>query len=482
MTMTSGTISLQELSQLKQSLFLGLARKPLTTPERLKSLIGTASQREPALTVLALVGQRQRFERPAVERRADGIPDAARRLHEDQRRILPEPSRRLLLRLANGVDKGLTEAVIRTGVRRVMRAGFRLHPFDLPRLIDQIRGDERCLGPAERAYLSLVDFSSKPAAPSLLHAEITAENWTKMPKARRVAFLREQRKRDPAAARALLEGVFKSEPASVRADLLAALDVGLGANDLPFLEGLSEDQSEAVRNVAFRLTGSVPGTPAFAARLAEAARCFARNAPGVTAILASVGLASSATNVVFMPPKHANLTEQRSALTSLFDGFSVTEIAAAAALEIGEVVAALPADDDLVLTAFANRAVRDGDEESMVQLVAHRIVKIGTRRLLVAPMLAWLVQNLTGPAHVEFGKSLIGSPVWHAILEHFNEATRSAEMKDDGTLIWTAAVLPSQLLPIFQNAIAELPPAATRSARDFADLMLTLETLQPRQR
>jgi hypothetical protein len=95
-------------------------------------------------------------------------------------------------------------------------------------------GDDRCLGTAERADFSLADFSSKPDAPSLLHAEITAENWTKIPKARRVVFLRDQRQRDPAAARALLEGVFKSEPAAVRADLLAALDVGLGANDLAF--------------------------------------------------------------------------------------------------------------------------------------------------------------------------------------------------------------------------------------------------------
>jgi hypothetical protein len=182
------------------------------------------------------------------------------------------------------------------------------------------------------------------------------------------------------------------------------------------------------------------------------------------------------------PPQQATLTEQRSALTSLFDGFSVTEIAAAAALEVGEIVAALPADEDPVLTVFANCAVRDGDEETMVQLVAHQITKIGTRRSLLTPMLTWLAQNLTGPAHVEFGKSLPGSPVWQAVLEHFKEATMPAEMKDDGTLIWTAAVLPSQLLPIFQEAIAELPPVATRSARAFADLMLTLDTLQPRQR
>jgi Family of unknown function (DUF5691) len=476
----SGTLSPQERGQLRQAMFLGLARQPLIVPERLHSLIVPASEREPALTVLALAGQRQRFERPIVERSADGIPEAARRLHEDQRPVIPDATRRLFLRLVDGVEKGLADAVVRTAVRRVMRAGFRPHPFDLPRLIDRIKGDARCLGLAERAYLSLADLSSKPDAPSALHAEITTDNWTEFPKGHRVAFLREERRRDPVAARALLERVYKSEPAAVRADLLTALDVGLGANDLPFLDGLSADRSENVRNIASRLTSKVPGTPAFAARLAEAARCFVRNAHGARTILTRAGLASSG-NVVFAPPKTANPAELRAALASLFNGFSVAEIAAAAALDVAEVMAALPADEETVLTVFADRAVQDDDEGTMIRLVAHGIAKIDARRSSVAPMLAWLAQNLTGPAHVEFGKSLLGSPTWQTAVERLAGAATPAAMKDDGTLIWTAAVLPSQLLPTFREATAALMPATTRSARDFADLMLTLNTLQPRQ-
>jgi Family of unknown function (DUF5691) len=475
----SGPISAQDLAQLRQAMFLGLARQPLGVPGRLQPFIAAAPEREAALTVLALAGQWQRFKRPIVERSADGIPEAARRLHQDQRPIMREPARRLLLRLANGVEKALADAVLCAAVRRLMRAGFRLHPFDLPRLIGHIKGDARCLGLAERAYLSLADESSKPDAASLLHAEINAENWTEFPKGHRAAFLREERRKDPTAARVLLESVFKSEPAAVRADLLAALDVGLGADDLPLLESLTADRADTVRSVASRLTASVSGTLAFAARLAEAARCFGRNTSAVSGILKRVGLASTA-SVVFTPPKRVNQMEQRAALASLFDGLSVREIASAAALTADAVVAALPADEDTVLTALSKRAVRDGDEETMLHLIAHRLSTIDGQRFSVAPLLQWLAENLTGPVPAEFGKTLLGSAAWRAVVERLKEATTPAAMKDDGTLIWTAALLPSGLLATFQEAVSGLLPVTTRSARDFADLVLTLDTIQPR--
>jgi hypothetical protein len=250
----SELISSQELGRLRQALFLGLARQPMTVPDSLQALLASAPDRDPTLAALALAGQRQRFERPAVARAGDGVPEAARRLHEDARPIIPDPVRRLLLRLAHGVEKQMADTV----VRRVLGAGFRLHPFDLPRLIGQIKGDARCLGLAERAYLALAETPGKADAPSLLHAEITAENWTELPRGRRVAFLREQRREDAAAARALLQGVLKSETAAVRADLLAALEVGLGADDLPFLESITSDRSEAVRELAARLIANIP--------------------------------------------------------------------------------------------------------------------------------------------------------------------------------------------------------------------------------
>jgi hypothetical protein len=481
----SAPISPQELARLRQTMFLGLARQPLAIPESLAPLLAAAPDREPALAVLALTGQRQRFERPAVERGAEGISDAARRLHEDRRPILPGRPRRLLLRLGNGVDKSLADAAVRAAVRRVMRAGFRLHPYDLPRLIGHIKGDAKCLGLAERAYLALADTSNMPAAPGLLRDEITVETWTGFPKAHRVAFLEEKRRADPAAARTLLDGVFKSEAAATRYDMLKALQVGLDQDDLPFLESIASDRSENVRGLVAQLIANVPGTAAYTSRLAQAARCFARRAPA-SRILKSVGLASGG-DVVFTPPKAAgkgkHLTElerqfQHFELERLFDGFSLAEVADAASLTADEVLAALPIHEDRPLGAFTGRAERDGDEETLVRLARHQL----TDPLSLEAVLGDLALTLSGPAPPELGRLLLEAPAWRAVLKERQEATTPAAMKDDGTLIWTAAILPPAQHPAFQTAIAELPPVATRSARDFSNLVLALDALEPPQR
>jgi hypothetical protein len=159
--------------------------------------------------------------------------------------------------------------------------------------------------------------SSAADAPGLLQAEITPESWTTFPKAHRVAFLRDYRRKHPAEARKLVEDVFKSEPAAVRGDLLAALEVGLSRDDLPWLESLATDRAESVRTIAARLVACVPGT--FTARLAEAARCFVRSSVG--GILSRIGLAS--TSAVFKPPSTAAGTDRSDVLAKLFDGLSV---------------------------------------------------------------------------------------------------------------------------------------------------------------
>ncbi len=473
----TGLISNQELGRLKQAIFLGLARQPLPVSEGIQTLLAGASQVEPALAVLALAAQRQRFDRPTVERTAEGVPEAARRLHADQRPIIPEPARRVLLRLANGVEKGLAGAVVSMAVHRVMRAGFRLHPFDMPRLISYIKGDARCLGLAETAYLLLADTSAKSGAPSLLHTEIAPDNWTEFPKGHRVAFLREERRRDPAAARALIESAFKSEPAAVRADLLVALEVGLGLDDLPFLERLSADRAENVRNAASRLMAIIPGTPVYTSRLAEAARCFVRGGSGLGGILKRVGLAGSS-QVVFEPPIAA--ADQRGMLAALFEGFSPSEIADAAGLSTRELVGALP--EGIIIETMCGRALRDRDDETLVQLIAQRLAVNEAGRHSLIPMLTWLADNLRDPLPVDLGAVLLGSEAWQASLRRLNDATTPAAMKDDGTLIWTAAILPTELLRSIQEAMAALQPATTRTARDFTDLVLALDTLQPLER
>jgi len=455
-------LSSHDIARLRQAALLGLARQPLAVPEPLKPVVATAAPpRDPVLTVLALAGQQQRFERATVRRNADAVPEAARRLHADPRPILPERARRALLRVASGADKGLADAIVGAAARRVMRAGLRLHPFDLARLIDHIGGDVRCLGLAERAYRVLAAGAAAATAPSLLHDEITPDNWTFFPRGHRVAFLRDQRRKDPAAARALLEGVFMAEPAPSRAALLEGLDVGLGLDDLPFLEGVAKDRADSVRAVAAGLMARVPGTTAYDTRLAEAARCFTRG--GVAGILSRIGLGSG---VVFKPPSGDR--DDR-----LFAGFSAAEIAAAAGLAAADVVTALPADEQAVHGAFADRAARDGDDATMALLARAQLDN--TRAYSPMSTLAWLAHNLGAPLSVDSGKAIMDSAAFRAALQRFSDATTPSAMKDDGTLVFTAAVLPAALVPAFLATIAPLHTVTARTSRDFADLVLALE-------
>jgi hypothetical protein len=145
------------------------------------------------------------------------------------------------------------------------------------------------------------------------------------------------------------------------------------------------------------------------------------------------------------------------------------------------VIAALPSDEEAVHVAFAKRAVRDGDNATMMDLASTRLASAEARTWPVHT-LAWLADNLTEPVSVEIAKTWLNSSTLQSAQQRFEQADTPASLKDDGTLVWTAALLPSELLPSFISMMAPLPPAATRAARDFADLVLALETppTQPR--
>jgi hypothetical protein len=215
--------------------------------------------------------------------------------------------------------------------------------------------------------------------------------------------------------------------------------------------------------------------------LAEAARCFVRSRPGVAGILSRIGLASTPA-VVFTPPPTSDRAERNALLAKLFDRFSAADIAAAAGLEVAEVIGSLPPDEEAVYTALSHRAARDDDHATMAQLVEARLVAAEGRAYSPAHLLAWLASNRTGPISLDFGNALMGSAAWQAALQRFKDATTPATMKDDGTLIWTVAVLPAGLVASFIEKIASLPPATSRIPRDFAGLVLALEVAPTQQR
>lgn len=86
-----------------------------------------------------------------------------------------------------------------------------------------------------------------PTAPGSTADE---EPWLSSDLGTRGAFLRDERGRDPEAARARLAEGFAQEPARERQALLECLEVGLGAADTAFLASCLEDRSQGVRQQA----------------------------------------------------------------------------------------------------------------------------------------------------------------------------------------------------------------------------------------
>ena len=168
-------------------------------------------------------------------------------------------------------------------------------------------------------------------------------------------------------------------------------------------------------------------------------------------------------------------------LAKLFAGFSAAEISAAAGLTAADVIGSLPVDEEAVYAALSSRAARDGDNATMERLVGARLASAESETYSPANVLAWLADSLTEPVSVEFGKTLLGSAALQAALQRLQDADAPRSLKDDGTLLWTAAVLPAGLLASFIAMIAPLPPAATRSARDLADLVLALAATPTQQ-
>ena len=484
--MTMPSLTAAELARARQAMMLGLARQPLATPAALAPLVAAAEPEpgldrgpdaDPARLTLVLAAQRQRFERPAGIASTD-VP-VARQMHADTRPILPPPARRALARLSNAVAKGETAQVLQTAVRRVVAAGFRPHPFDLPWLMPHIKQSPACLGLAERAFLAL---SEKPEAgerprTGILHAEITTANWTDFPRGHRRDFLARQRAADPAAARMLLESVFKTEPAPVRAELLHALAVRLSADDRPFLEGLVGDRADSVKQVAARLLAQVPGTPAHAARLAEAAACFQKPA-AVASLIARIGIGigiGNAGEVTFVPPKAAK-SELGGALWKLFNGLSLDALARATGLPRPQILDALPADD-VVFNCLVETAVTDADAAAQALLFEHKIRTVAAETGARFVTLAAISAHAPAQMSLALAETVLASPGFARVAEALNISGTTP--KDDGTLLALAGLMPAGAMPRYLAALEPLPLAASREARAFAELVLALAAPLP---
>jgi len=207
-----------------------------------------------SLQALSLAGQALRFDRPAGPAQFV-VEDAV----ADPRGIVPDALRRPLVRLLTAKRQGVAPDAFATVVARTLNdRRLRLHPFDLPRLDAFVKTHAEKLGAEAMA------FSDRLAEPAERRGYFDAdalddETWRQATPAVRQGYIRRRRRQDPAAGRALVEAVWASEGADIRARLLSALREGLGPDDAAFLQGLAKDRAPRVRELALQLLTRLPG-------------------------------------------------------------------------------------------------------------------------------------------------------------------------------------------------------------------------------
>ena len=477
----SGDSQIHDEAKFRQSLMLGTARHPVPLPEAL------AQRPKGLLAALALLSQRDGYRRapppPAVPR-----PKAP----EDRRPLVPDALRPLLLRLfgPGGHSKDAAAWAVLDALRE---KNLRLHPFDLVKLEGLLQRDPDALGPGERLWLERRGSGEADEGWSLA-GEIDDDNWDQCTPALRAAFIRERRLQDAEQARALVEPVFASEKAALRAQLVKALGVGLSAADQPFLESLSKDRAPSVKAAAEVLLIRIPGSGAqsrnlenFLGRIKEVKGKLLKRSTGLT-LETPLNLKTPRDRQAWAAEHFAGLS-----LQAVSDGLKTTPDAMIYAAR----------EDKILMSVFACQAVAAG-EPAMLQLVLERAK--GLYWLDLLENCRKIFQDPASDGQRECLRTILNSVSWKSLPEGedllalygllrrpLDQATaerllsgkglakKCADLKkekyhDKGALLCAlVALLPPALRPQLAERIGDLPHEV--SARPLA-LMQALERIE----
>lgn len=272
----------------------GLAAR--AAPEPWRAAIGDATGAEAELRLLALAGQARRLALRPAPREADPRPPLPRLALP----VLPDPLRP---RFREAMDAMAARSHRRLALDMLQTRGLAAHPLDwMPAPSEDV--------PA--LYRPWLDWVG--GAATVEH--LTADTWDDVTRAPRRILLRDLRRTDPAAARALLVEKLASRPAEERAELLAVMETGLSEEDAAFLEGLDGDRSGRVRQEARRLLARL-------GRLAGAV-----DAEAVRAVIATAQAGLLRRRTVFRPARKA---KNRSLLAGDREVLEATPLASLAA-------------------------------------------------------------------------------------------------------------------------------------------------------
>jgi Family of unknown function (DUF5691) len=240
----------QSAARLGQTLMLGLSKSPLPDAA------------PPPLAALSLLSVWKSCAEPALQK----LERAGERIGE-KHSFLGDASRRALIRLLAGKKPADGDEISRAAIRAVRMSGLALHPFDHARLEDALARHAGELNAAERAWLSAVRPERELPEAAYDGPPVGEENLAEAGKLAKLGFLRQLRADNPSRARELIAGLFVSEPAAMRGELLAILAAQPVEEDALFLLDLANDRAATVREAAERILGRIRGTGAFAKRM-----------------------------------------------------------------------------------------------------------------------------------------------------------------------------------------------------------------------
>ncbi len=463
------TISPRNQDEFRQALMLDLAQNPL--PDAGAN----------ALATVALFAARNRYKRPTMPLQSSAEePDTT--TAASSLALLPDGARTLLIRLFTGKDANSGDGIARGTVRAIKQAGFRLHPFDYSRLEDFIArfGDE--LGRPERQWLSKVRPEAQSVDTPYDDEPVTEETLPAASKAQKLAFLWNLRRSDPTRARGLIETLMASEPASVRAELVVRLVEGLGQDDRPFLESLSVDRAQSVREAAERLLARLPGTEAYRKKLERARDQIEIKKTGLLKRRTTLSLRiEPRPNVTHTDPMfHATVFH-----SELFHGIRLADLASALNMTVEELMAGsaqsvglghlvlkiailegTKVDFDLFSTLLAGdsggtalfllKDVIPSTSGEMRKALLERAFSFATWGVLPAPILFEQIYDLLRePLPVPLAASLLRSSIWRDAFQSDADASKP---------YWALNVAPLIPRALSDDFIRDAEPHSRRAA------------------
>jgi hypothetical protein len=220
---------------------------------------------------------------PAVEPGRSAPIDPVPR---DAAPIVPDGAAARLARLLDGEGLGMDVvsrgAVLDEWLAAAAAGGLLVPPNLLPALLEHgvrrrdLREPIAAVGGARARWLAELNpqwaYLTEAADESISDDSLA---WSMGTSAQRTGYLRAARRRDPVAARELLEGQWPALTPDERGELLATLATGLDPSDEPLLERTLDDRRREVRAVAAELLAALPGSR-YNQRMIERAVAFVR--------------------------------------------------------------------------------------------------------------------------------------------------------------------------------------------------------------